>query len=253
MIAVQKIIDKALAYLDATGSQRYTFDLDFKPNLNSALEIVVTMLNEAFGEKKLVPECLRDLTKVKIWQTNAYSRFSYSDAQVGYPLWTVLAIYPKPIVNKGVGPIPVSDPSESKFRSDISFVSSNYDCKRLTFEEWNVNRENTFMPGNVIIKGSLIDYAYLDMADYSSSSYAGNPGQREITIRPDVSKELVAMAFLKYPNQVNLITDSIEFPETMTDLITRIMLQCAAVKQGDKTTLYGTSSQMMNMMLSALT
>ena len=94
------------------------------------------------------------------------------------------------------------------------------------------------MPGNTILKGDLQDYAYLDFADYSSSSYTGNSGVFEIQIRPDVPNELIAMAYLKYPNQVALITDSIEFPENLTDLITDLALQFIAYKQGDQTSLY---------------
>ena len=238
-ILVQTLVNRMTAKLDAEGSQRYLFDQEYKPAINESMEALITMLNSAFAENKLTPESLRELVKVKVWQTNKFSRFSYSQTDTGHPLWTVLAIYPKPTLNKGVsGGAPVADDSVSKFRGDISYISSEKSAKRLTLEEWNENNKNVFMPGNTILKGDLQDYAYLDFADYSSSSYTGNSGVFEIQIRPDVPNELIAMAYLKYPNQVALITDSIEFPENLTDLITDLALQFIAYKQGDQTSLY---------------
>jgi len=226
------------AKLDAEGSQRYLFDQDYKPAINESMESLITMLNSAFAENKLTPESLRELVKVKVWQANKFSRFSYSESDTGHPLWSVLAVYPKPVVNKGVsGGAPTGDDSKSVFRADLSYISSEKSAKRLTLEEWNENNKNVFMPGNIILKGDLQDYAYLDFADYSSSSYTGNNGVFELQVRPEIPNELVAMAYLKYPKQVTLVTDSIEFPESLTDLITDLALQFIAYKQGDNTSL----------------
>lgn len=237
-ILVQTVVNRMAAKLDAEGSDRYLFDQDYKPAINEAMESLITMFNNSFAENKLTPESLRELVKVKVWQANKFSRFSYSASETGHALWTILAIYPKPVVNKGVsGGAPLGDDSTSKYRDDLSYVSSKKSAKRLTLEEWNENDENAFMPGNNVLKGALSDYAYLDFADYSSTSYTGNPGAYEVQIRPEIPGELVAMAYLKYPTQVVNIGDSIEFPESLTDLITDLALQFIAYKQGDQTTL----------------
>ena len=243
-ILVQTIVDRMAAKLDAEGSQRYLFDQDYKPAINESMESLITMLNSAFAENKLTPESLRELVKVKVWQTNKFSRFSYSVSDTGHPLWSVLAVYPKPVVNKGVsGGAPTGDDSKSVFRADLSYISSEKSAKRLTLEEWNENNKNVFMPGNTILKGDLQDYAYLDFADYSSSSYTGNNGVFELQVRPEIPNELVAMAYLKYPTQVATINDSIEFPESLTDLITDLALQFIAYKQGDTTSLYAVTDR----------
>jgi hypothetical protein len=237
-ISVKTINDRMLANLDAEGSERYLFDQDIKPAINNAMEVLISMFNAAFAENKLSPESLRDLVKVKIWQTNKYSRVSYNSQDTGHPFWTILAVYPKPKVNKGVAASPVTDPSESKFRGDLSFIESEFSAKRLTLEQWNENKKNVFFAGNETLKGALEDYAYLDFADYSSTSYTGNPGQTEIQIRPNIPNELVAISYLKYPNQVLTINDTIEFPESLTSMIMDISLNYISYKQGDATTLY---------------
>jgi hypothetical protein len=228
------------ADLDAEGSDRYTFDQDFKFAIASAMEVIITWLNAAFAENKLTPESLRELTKIKIWQASKYSRVHYDEADVGHPFWTIFGVYPKPTVNKGVAGVPLPNPDTSALRKDLSFLSSDNSAKRLNFEQWNQNRKNAFMPGNNTLKGELSEYAYLDHADYSSSSYAT---AGEIEIRPEIPNELVAIAYLKYPTQVSQITDSIEFPASLTELITEIALNAISEKQGDNTTLYAVSDR----------
>jgi hypothetical protein len=223
------------ADLDAEGSERYTFDQDYKFAINSAMERMISLFNSAFAQNKLTPEALRDLTKIKIWQVSQYSRFTFDANVIGHPYWTIFGIYPKPTVNKGVSGIPLPQKDQSVFRPDLSFVSSDKSAKRLNFEQWNQNRKNAFMPGNIILSGELAEYSYLDSADYSSSSYQ-TVGEMEV--RPEIPGELIAVAYLKYPNQVSTIGDTIEFPESLTELIVEFALNVIAIKQGDNTSIY---------------
>lgn len=227
-----------LSKLDAENSDRYTFAQDTKFAITSALEIIISIFNNAFANNKLSPECLRELTFVKIWQLNSYSRFAYNKSDTGHSFWTVVGMYPKPTTNRGVSSSPVSDKSKSKYRADLSFISSDKACKRLSFEEWNTNSKNVFMPGNSILKGELTDYAYLDAADYTSSTYVGNVDKIEFQIRPDIPNELIALAYLKYPNTITALTDLIEFPESLSTMIVDVALHNLSYKQGDQSTLY---------------
>lgn len=236
-VLVQTVNDRMLSRLDSESSERYTFNEDIKPAINGAVEWIVAELNAAFAAKKLTPEALRDLVKVGVWQTNSYSRVSYDPALVGFPLWSILGVFPKPQVVGG-SPIAQTDKAKSVFRNDISFLKSKFSASRLNFEEWNINVDNAFEPGNEMISGTLTDYAYLDFADYSSTAYTGASGVQEIEIRPAIPNELVGIAYLKFPTNVSLITDSLEFPESMTELIVGMSLKIIAVKQGDHTTTY---------------
>ena len=52
MIAVQTVVDRMKSVLDAEGSDRYLFDQDFKPAINSAIDWLVAVFNAAFSDKK---------------------------------------------------------------------------------------------------------------------------------------------------------------------------------------------------------
>lgn len=243
-ILVSKIVELLQSSLDAEGSDRYLFDQDYKPAINSAIDATVDTFNAAFAANKLSPEQLRELTKVMVWQASSYSRVAYNEADTGHPLWTVVAVYPKPTCNKIASSGMSATKSTSKFRGDISFIKSDNSAKRLTLEEWNETRLNAFMPGNDLLKNnSLIEYSYLDFADYTSTSYTGNSNLPEIQIRPEIPNQLVAIAYLKTPNRVSVIGDSVEFPPSLTRFIVDVALNYISYKQGDNTTLYMVTAQ----------
>lgn len=243
-IPVSTLNAQILADLDAEGSDRYLFDQDIKPAVNSAIDVVVALFNQAFADDKLSPEQLRELTKVRVWQASQYSRVAYSEADNGHPLWTIIAVYPKPVTNKNASSSSSNIKSFSKLRPDVSFLESFQSAKRLTLEEWNDNTLNVFMPGNTLLSvGGLTEYAYLDFADYSSTSYTGNNNLPEIQIRPAIPGELVAISYLKTPNRVSTINDSVEFPQSLTRLFVDICLNYISIKQGDSTNLFGITSQ----------
>lgn len=252
MIAVQELNDRILSRLDAENSERYLFDQDIKPAVNGAIEMVVTALTQAFAENKLAPEKLSELNKTKVWQANSYSRVAFNAQDVGHTMWTLLAIYPKPVINKTSAFIPnIQKNSASKFRPDVTFIRSIKSAKRLTSEEWNENQDNAFMAGNTILSGSLAEYAYLDASDYSSSTYTSSVDKAEYTIRPDVSNQFVAMNYLKYPTSVSLISDSVEFPKSLTEAIVTMALKYIAYKQG-QAPLYSITAQDINGIVSMI-
>lgn len=253
MILNQEIHNRVLAALDAENSERYLWDQDTKPALKGAIETLVTWFNEAFSENKLTPENLRELVNVKVWQTNFYSRVSYDESVVGHSLWSLFAVYPEIETTAKQAASPSTNKAESKFRPDISFVSSIKDAKRLTLEEWNENANNAFMPGNNILKGAIKEYAYLDFANYTSTKYVKGSDKAEITIRPTLQNKLVALAYLKYPDMPDQIGGSIEFPKSLTDLLVELTLNKITYKQGGGgANLYNATSQNINRLVSLI-
>lgn len=250
-ILVQEIISRAQSALDAEGSDRYLFDQDYKPAINYAEEWITSAFNKGFAENKLSGEALRELVKIGIWQANNFSRIAFDPTVMGHKLWTVLAIYPNPKVTPFRAPIPGSVIAESKFIPDLSYVSGKASTNRLTLEEWNENQDNVFMAGNIALTGALVDYAYLDFADYSSSTYT-NPGTYELEIRPTVSNKYVGLGYLKRPKLVTLQTDSIEFPDSLINIILEKTLNYIAYKQGDQTALYGITERDIQMLAQLL-
>jgi len=236
MIQTQTIVDRTLSLLDAEGSDRYLFDQDFKPAINSAVEWLVAVFNSAFAQNKLSEEDLRELVKVKIFQANNFSRVKFDPADVGESLWTVLSINTEVTVFPDNDPPPLpGDGTESVYHPGYTYVDSKESAKRLSIQEWDENSDNIFMAGNNVMTTKLKKYAYLNFSDYSSTSY-GETG--EIEIRPDVSAQFVGIRYLKYPNEVTVVTDTIEFPESITDLLVQKTANYISFKQGDGTNLY---------------
>jgi len=229
-ILVSTVVNSMRARIDAEGSERYLFDQDFKPAINSAKDVIVTALNQAFAQNKLTPESLRELVKIRVWQASKYSRISYNEQDVGYPLWTIFGVYPDPVVNKKNTSVGSEDKSKSTYLKDVSYIGSNQSAKRLTLEQWNEDAKNIFVAGNEIIKGELSESAYLDFADYNSESYTA-PKSAEIQVRPDISNKLCAIAFLKYPKNIENETDFLEFPTSLTELFTDTSLEMISVKE----------------------
>lgn len=244
-IQVSEIQRRVLSALDAEGSDRYTFDQDIKPNLNSAIEILVTWFNQAFADNKLTPENLREITYVKVWKASYYSRVAFNSTAVGHEMWTLTGVYPKPKVNKKIFTSPKETEVTSSFLPDVIYISSDNSAKRMGNEQWNEMKKNSLMAGNVLLKGELAEYAYLDFANYGA-------GEPEITISPEIPNELVAMAYLKYPTPVTSESGTVEFPKSLTELITEITLNKISMKQGDSTNLWGTSASNINRLVSLI-
>lgn len=237
MIPVQTIVDRVTSILDAEGSDRYLFDQDFKPAINLTKDWVVAVFNKAFADKKLSEENLKELVQTKVWTTSTFSRINIDPSVVN--VWSVLGIIPKPTVYPASStPTIGANPDTSTLETGVSYISSDFSARRLTIEEWNENKNNVFEAGNNVLTTSFTEYAYLNQGDYSSTNYttAG-----EIEIRPAIPTEFLAVTYLRYPTDVNVIGDNVEFPQTLTDLIVNKVLNYISFKQGDQTNLFSVS------------
>lgn len=238
-IQAQIIVDRCLSLLDAEGSERYTFSEDFIYAIRAANEYVISIFNAAYAENKLSEENLTELTMMRVWQTSTFSRFAFDSTQVGQEVWSILAVHPKiksiyqnTIYNPGALTLPAAT-VESVYRSDISFRDSNYSAKRVTSEEWSKRNINSFVAGSPLITcADLITYGYLDPTDYTNGYPLVN-SHFEIEVSPDISGELVALRYLKLPVAPTLITDNIEFPASLTNLITNLTMKFIGVKEGE--------------------
>lgn len=239
MISVQSIVDKMKSVLDAEGSDRYLFDQDFKPAINHSKDWLVAVFNKAFADRKLSEEDLRELINVRVYQANQFSRVDVNKS--GDSIWTILKVNPEPEVYPNNTLIAIPDAGESIYREDLTYIRSKFSAKRLTLEQWEENVDNVFEAGNERLSNSFKSYAYLNAANYNSSNY--NSGSEEIEVRPSVPGQLVAVGYLKYPDNVSLETDSLPFPENLTELIVQKALNLVSFKQGDQTNLYSVTAK----------
>jgi hypothetical protein len=250
MISVQDIVDRAKSELDAEGSDRYLFDQDFKPAINSAVEWITAVFNAAFSNKKLSEEQLRELIRTVVWQMSEFSRFYFDPVATGDKLWSVIGISPKPTVHPVLPLVPTSAPEKSVFRGDMSFISSEFSTNRMTPEQWNEGSQNVFEAGNTILDDSLVVYAHKNPSNYGSSNY--DAGGEEFEIRPSVAKEYIGLEYLRYPEPVVLITDFIAYPNSLIDLIVNKTLNVISVKQGDQTNLFSVTQQDISTLVSIM-
>jgi len=229
------------ATLDSEGSERYTFDRDFKQAISSAVEWLVAVFNRALGENKLSEENLEDLIVSKIFQASQFSRIFIDPAQTGNEKWSILRISPLPTVYPVATPSTLPNPEDSVFMPGLSLIDSDFDAKRLSLEKWNENKKNIFEAGNELVTNQLKSYAYLNQSDYSSTGY--NVAGPEIQIRPSVAGEFVGITYIKYPTEIVADTDFIQFPKSLTTLIVQKTLNFISIKQGDGTSLFQVTQQ----------
>ncbi len=240
MISVQTIVDRLQFVLDAEDSDRYTFENDLKPAINSSVEWLQAVFNKAFADKKLTEEDLKELIKVTVFQTSQYSRINLD--LITDSIWSVMRISPEPVVHPSGSVITVTPtPEQSLWRDDLSYIKGKFATKLLSLEQWEENVDNIFEAGNERMTNSFKSYAYLNFANYGSSSY--DAGGSEIEIRPEIPNQFVGVTYMKYPTPINLIGDSIELPKTLTNLVFEKAASFISWKQGDGTNLYAVSEK----------
>lgn len=252
MIAVQDIVTQRTAILDDEGSQRYLFDQDHRPAINHALDTIVSAVNSLFAENKLSPENLRELNYTRVWNANEHGRVYMNPAALGHSVWTVLGVYPEPVLNVTPNVLGLSA-AISVYRNSVTPKELPFAAKRLTQEQWSKGKRNIFTPGSDYFSDTnLKEYAYLDHSNYTSTTY--QPGGAEITIRPvpPAPNRWVAIAYLAVPARVQTINDNIAFPASMLHLIVQMSLRYTAYKQGDGSNLIGLTSSEVTQLLSMM-
>ena len=245
MIPTATVIDRMNAVLDAEGSGRYSFDRDFEPAINYAVEFLISVMNNVLGNDKLSEENLRELVRTKVWQTSQFSRIHFTQEDIGEDVWSIIRVSPEPLLSPETDPIVNPTPANSLFVPDVTFVRSEHAAARLTEEEWNEKDRNTFSPGNNAMADSdFRKYGYQNFATIRPGAYVDEESViEEIEISPYLDQQFVAVSYLVYPQQIESESDNIPFPKSMLNLVVQRALNFVSSKQGDGTNLYSTSQQ----------
>jgi hypothetical protein len=229
MITVQSIIDKCESALDAEGFDRYIFSRDYKPAINYAQDWVITLLNSLFETNKEVASALKDLLYVKCFMLSDLSRVDFDETDIGQKLWTIIAVYTDITYDVNGGTPPSVTGHNSYYLDKYIYINSYFSAKLLTKEQANANRLNPFAQGNEIITSSEVKQpAYINWSNYMT-------GSTEIQLVPAMPNDIIAIEYLKTPNEVTATTDNIELPLTMTNLIVEKSLSWLSYKQGTST------------------
>lgn len=242
MISVQELRDSMLHALDAENSDHYRDDLDIIPAINVAVKWLTSVVNAAIGQNKIGEEFFREISYAGVFMSNNNSRVSLNV----FPseVWSILAIYvdPETEIDLSIPAPTTNDPKQSYYMSNLIHVSSDLSCKRLTLEQWATNLENPFEHGygGPEICDSLKWYAYLNPINYSISGAATK--LQHVEIRPKSPNRLVTVFWAKKPTVVTTLSDDIDFPSSVYDLLFNKALNYVSYKQGDQTNLYGVTN-----------
>jgi len=253
MIPAQDIVNSMKSMLDAEGADYYTFNLDYAPAVNYSVRWLESVINSAYGEKKLGEEIFQDLIFTRVFQTSQFSRIVLDSTVLGHDIWTLLSIEPLPETYPSSAISPAT-PTQSIYRNDISHVNSNYYAHRLTLEEWNKNKNNPFAEGHTAEAGETSrSYAYINFNNYTSAGYViGVATKHEIEIRPVLNKQLCTIRYAKRPATITLISDNIEFPTSLFNLIVSKAINFIGYKMGDNTTITNVSNQDISVLLQSI-
>lgn len=252
MISAQELRNQLAFALDAENSDHYLDTLDYIPAINAAVKWLTNVVNAAYGQDKLGEEFFRDLAYSGVFRTTNTSRVSLNV----FPneVWTILGVFanPKTDTISGYPPVPTPDTTKSYFLSNKLHLSSLDSCKRLTVEEWSTNASNPFEAGydGDQICENLKLYAYLAPANYQGL----NSGDKsaEIEVRPIVKNDEVTVFWAKKPSTISNLSQSIEFPHSVFQLLFDKALSYISYKQGDQTNLYSVTFQDIQQLLSAI-
>jgi len=258
-ILVQDIVNRVASMIDAEGSEYYLFQQDYLPAIIQAQDFVCSVINSELGNKKFSEEIFRDLTYAQVWQASQFSRITIDPPMVGgvNQIWTILDVIPLPTTYPAFTPVTLTNPNYSTIRLDLSHLESEFYATRLSVEEWEWNKRNPFAQGHTPEPNEQASsYAYLMQTNYTSTNYqpqAVGMQPQEIEIRPSVAAQPVTIKYVKVPTQPAAITDNIEFPQFVKEIIVASTAHFMSYKQADQSTLQTLSTQLTGILLSAST
>lgn len=247
MFTVQELDELIDAGLDATGSQRYLFDQDKKPAINSAISRAITAGGWALANRKGSEEMLWELKEDKIFQSNFFGGIAINDAlpSLGHTVWNVLAVYAEPEVSPPITVVS-GQPNQTIVYPNNVPLGSKFPVQRMTAEQVAVANTNIFMSGNETLAATPMrtyGYYYMGQRVTSQNIIQATQGEIFITPRSLASRKLFWVSYLRTPATITAITDNIDLPRSFMRTLASWALEYLSFKQGDGTTLNSVASK----------
>lgn len=246
MITIPELDQFVDTQLDSVGSQRYLFEQNKVPCYNAALSRAITACSWALANRKGSEEALWELKEDRVFQSNIQGGLAINDAvpSLGHTLWTVLAIYAEPETSPPV--TVVSGQPQQTVLLNVVPKGSAFPVQRMTAEQVAVARTNSFMSGNEVLAGGpMRTYGYYYMGSRTNSQLVIQATQGELFITPVslANRKPFWVSYLRTPDQIVTVDDTIDLPKSMTITLANWALQYLSTKQGDGTTLHSTSEK----------
>jgi hypothetical protein len=238
--------------LDAHGTDYYDDDLHMIPAINAAVRWLMSVASVAFHQKRLSEELFKDVIRLKVYQTNSLSRIKITSE-----VYSILNVLPYPDClpnNDAVLGGNIFDSTDLSTGSEAKqFISCEYQCKRLTSEQWNLYKKNPFRAGNTVQSttlGELSSFAYYSPLEYGS--YGGGQVGSYIEISPAMNTKLCAVTFLETQAEISALSETLNFNENFLNILAFKATSFLTLKQGDGTTIHKVSEDEVLTLLSAL-
>lgn len=191
-----------------------------------------------------------DITKTYVAETLTAPNYVRSTIE---KIWRVIAVYPE-IETIPTNPTLPADADESAYLSSVAMRKPLKSATRLTLNEWAEKQRNPLLPGSdLIINDDLIQYGYLNFADYNVGAYSLLDVDYELEIAPDRAGEVIGLAYLRLPRDIIAETDYLPFPENLTSLVVAKTINFISIKEDDKENLYKISENEVNKFVQLLT
>ncbi len=245
MILASTIVTALASRLDAEGSNYYNFTDNYKPAINESVKYIVNLINYALANNKITEECLVELADARVYTTSKHSRISFDST-----IWAVISVNPLPLTEAIEGAttiVPSEGSVNSYYRTDLRHIDSNYYAKRLNKEEWELNKNNPFAPGNTLFNCSALEpgsndnvtFAYLNPFNYNNNTSAeGYTRINELSIRPYLNQKLCTVFVVKVPNDITSESGQIQLHPKLFNFLVEKCLNYIAYQQGDNTSIF---------------
>jgi len=240
-----------LAQVDDVFGQTYRPSVRLAA-FNSAIRRATAALGWAMANRKGPEEALRELTFLRIFQTNAQGGINLNDPALGHAVWNVLGIYARPEI---VQPNPIINPvadNVSLYRSDLAFSGTGSPVERVTLEEVPMIRNNFLRNGNEIMAANpkRVTFSYYIIGDASSTGFDSGGSELRVLPQTQTGKKLIAMSYVKEPTVMVDETSAVEFPKSFLQTLVDWSLDYATVRQGDGPTMNQSAKEDANALFS---
>lgn len=199
------------------------------------------------ANRKGPEEALRELTYLRIFQTNSQGGINLNDPSLGHAIWNVLGVYARPEIVPATASVnPLSpDGSVSGYRADVAFSGSGSPVERVTLEEVPMIRTNFLRNGNEMMATNpkRVSFAYYIIGDAASSGYASGSSELRVLPQSQMNQQFVAVSYVKEPTVMVDQNSVVEFPKSFLQTLVDWSLQYATVRQGDGPTMNQSASQ----------
>ena len=241
------------ATLGVTGTQRYLPDTNIIPSINAGVRQFNALVQGlTLAERKGSEELLREITYLRVFQTNDLGGVVLDEAQLGHKVWSINAVYPRPVTEPAdAQPLPIPA-DQSQWRNDVTVRRpGKYRGARITLEQAPDTEMSKFMPGSEKMANSLMpSFAYYIVGDRTTDNWVS--GGAEIVVLPEsiMGKKLVGISYMKGVDPITSLNDNIPYPAIAFKMLQELSLNEISIRQGARP-LYEVTLQQLRELINA--